>query len=278
VLPTLPGRPSAPLASDPHAVATLEQHEQPCYTGELGLYHTGTGATSAAAGNSGPTCDSTVSDLPSETSIFTLNSSIAGVSEGNYGRLGAGQQGVYTNGNARAQLDPSVWEMPGAMPEIVPGGSFGANIDLPLNARSMVMQAWGAYGILWPVVHQWLGVSPDVGRGRVAVVPQVPVGQTTAAGTKIMLGSASIDVTATHHGTTYTTRVTRHRGTGGLLQGRLALDIGAVLPVGSHLIRASLNGHRVHPAVVTTARGMEASFWTPPGTGTSELVIEVAGR
>ena len=63
------------------------------------------------------------------------------------------------------------------MPEIVPGGDFGANIDRLFTERSMVMQAWGAYGVLWPVVHQWLGVSPDLGRGRVAVVPQLPPGQ-----------------------------------------------------------------------------------------------------
>ena len=62
------------------------------------------------------------------------------------------------------------------MPEIVPGGDFGANIDRLFTERSMVMQAWGAYGVLWPVVHQWLGVSPDLGRGRVAVVPQLPAG------------------------------------------------------------------------------------------------------
>ena len=54
--------------------------------------------------------------------------------------------------------------MPGAMPEIVPSPDFGANIDRLFTERSMVMQAWGAYGVLWPVVHHWLGVSPDLGR------------------------------------------------------------------------------------------------------------------
>ena len=125
----------------------------------------GTGPTSASGGNPGPSCDSVVSEVPSERSIFTLNSAIAGVSEGNFGRLGADQQGVYVTGNARSQLDPSLWEMPGAMPEIVPGGDFGANIDRLFTERSMVMQAWGAYGVLWPVIHQWLGVSPELGRG-----------------------------------------------------------------------------------------------------------------
>ena len=162
------------MASQAHADATLSEHEEACYTHPMGLFHTGTGPTSAPAGNPGTSCDTVVSAVPSERNIFTLNSAIAAVSEGNYGRLGRGQQGTYIRGNARSQLDPDLWEMPGAMPEIVPGGDFGANIDRLLTERSMVMQAWGAYGVLWPVVHQWLGVSPDLGRGRLAVVPQLP--------------------------------------------------------------------------------------------------------
>jgi hypothetical protein len=79
VLPRLPGRPSAPLASDEHANTTLDQHERSCFTGDLGLFHTGTGPTSAPAGNPGPSCDSVVSTVPSERSIFTLNSAIAAV-------------------------------------------------------------------------------------------------------------------------------------------------------------------------------------------------------
>ena len=61
-----------------------------------GLFHTGTGPTSATGGNRGPTCDTVVSAVQSERNIFTLNSAIAAVSEGNYGRLGKDQQGIYT--------------------------------------------------------------------------------------------------------------------------------------------------------------------------------------
>ena len=90
VLPRIPGRAAGPLASDEHADATLTSTSETCYTGEFGLFHTGTGPTSAPAGNPGPSCDSVVSEVPSERNIFTLNSAIAAVSEGNYGRLGAG--------------------------------------------------------------------------------------------------------------------------------------------------------------------------------------------
>ena len=108
VLPGVGDRRRGPLASREHANTTLTQHERPCYTEEgKGLFHTGTGPTSAPAGNPGASCDTVVSEVPGERSIFTLNSAIAAVSEGNYGRLDAEQQGVYTSGNARSQLDPT---------------------------------------------------------------------------------------------------------------------------------------------------------------------------
>jgi hypothetical protein len=268
VLPKLPGRASAPLASDEHANTTLTQHERPCFTNSLGLYHTGTGPTSAPDGNPGPTCDSVISAVRSERSIFTLNSAIAAVSEGNYGRLGADQQRVYIRGNARSQLDPDLWEMPGAMPEIVPGGDFGANIDRLFTERSMVMQAWGAYGVLWPVIHQWLCVSPDLGRGRVAVVPQLPTGQPKASANSVKLGALTIDLAAAHQGSSYTTTVTRH--------GRVDLRIGTVLPDGATIASATLNGSPVKPKLVKTTRGLEATVSAKAGQRTAMLVINIA--
>ena len=267
VLPRLPGRAAGPLASRRHGNATLNEHEQRCYTGALGLFHTGTGPTSAPAGNPGASCDSVVSTVPSERSIFTLNSAIAAVSEGNYGRLGAKQQQFYMTGNARSQLDPDIWEMPGAMPEIVPSPDFGANIDRLFTERSMVLQAWGAYGVLWPVIHQWLGVSPDLGRGRVAVVPQLPAGQAKASAETIKLGLSAIDVAAERQGSTYTTTVTRH--------GRMDLRIGAVLPNGATVTSATLNGSPVKPKLVQTTRGLEAVISAKPEQRTATLVIDI---
>ncbi len=268
VLPRLRGRAAGPLASRAHARATLNEHEQDCYTGLLGLYHTGTGPTSAPGGNPGTSCDSVVSERPSERSVFTLNSAIAAVSEGNYGRLGENQQGVYLRGNAQSQMDPELWEMPGAMPEIVPGGDFGANIDRKFTERSMVLQAWGAYGVLWPVVHQWLGVSPDLGRGRVAVVPQLPPDQGEASARGIRLGDElSIAVAAKRKGTTYTTEVRR--------SGEARLAIGAVVPRGSDIRSVRLDGQRVKPTLVRTARGLEVRVRVGLGSGTSKLVVRL---
>jgi hypothetical protein len=267
VLPRLPGRAAGPLASRQHGNATLNEHEQRCYTGALGLFHTGTGPTSASGGNRGASCDSVVSAVQSERSIFTLNSAIAAVSEGNYGRLGRNQQQFYMRGNARSQLDPSLWEMPGAMPEIVRSPDFGENMERLFTERSMVLQAWGAYGVLWPVVHHWLGVSPDLGRDRLAVVPQLPPRQHKASGKRIQLGETSIDVAAERRSKTYVTEVRRRTA--------LRLTIGAVVPPGSKIRSVSLDGDRVRYDLVRTARGLEVRVGAGSGDGTSKLVVRL---
>ncbi|MGH8968671.1 MAG: glycogen debranching protein [Actinomycetes bacterium] len=259
------GQVTRPLASDEHGQEGLQQRQQACYSGEFGLFHTGTGPTSAPEGNPGPSCDSVVSAVRSERSVFSLNTGIMAVAEGNFGRLGAGQQQRYTTGNARIQLDPSVWEMPGAMPEIAPSPDFNANIDRPLYDRSMVLQAWGTYGTLWPVVHHQLGISPDLGRDRVSVVPQVPDGQNRVAGSNVRLGGGSVDVTAERSTSTLTTAVTRHL--------TADLVIGHVLPDGAEVASVTLNGAPVAYDVRSTARGDDVVVDAGPGTGTSTLVV-----
>jgi hypothetical protein len=257
--------PNGPLASAEHGIAALQQRERNCYTGEFGLYHTGSGSTSATAGNAGPSCDTAVSTVGGERSTFSLNSAVMAVAEGNFGRLGAGQQGRYTTGNARIQLDPKVWETPGAMPEVAPSPDFKANIDRPFTDRSMNLQAWGAYGVLWPVVHQQLGVSPDMGNSRLKVVPQLPQGQEQISGGHIRVGGGSVDVTAEHRDRTWRTTV-RVRGGAG------ELTIGAVLPAGSHIGKVTLDGATVPCTVVNTARGTEVRVAAPRG-GTVQVAV-----
>ena len=262
-----PGKANAPLASLAHARALVARREEPCYTGEFGLFHTGTGATTAPGGNVGATCDGATSSVVSERSVFTLNSSIMAAAEAALGRLGRDQLGRYTTGNARVQLDPSVWELPGSMPEIAPSPDFGANIDKLFTERSMVVQAWGTYGILWPVVHYQLGVSPDLGRGRVAVVPQVPAGQPSVAGRQIRLGSGAVDVTATR-----TSRVVR---TVVRQTGRWRLTIGAVLPAGARVASVRLDGRPVRWSLSTVARGRQLVADGGARAGTSDLVVRL---
>jgi hypothetical protein len=259
------GGTDTPLASPTHARAVLARREQACYTGPNGLFHTGTGPTSAVGGNRGPSCDEEISTVQSERSMFSLNTAIMAVAEGNYGRFGAGQQQRYTTANAAIQLDPSLWETPGAMPEIAPGGDFGANIDKPFTDRSMALQAWGAYGILWPVIRQQLGVAPDVGRGRVRVVPRIPDGQAKIAGQNIRIGAGAIDVAASRDGSTLRTTVTR------MVMADLA--IGVVLPDGAKVRSVRLDGHGAEYSVTRTVRGNELVVNVPTGLDVSELVV-----
>ena len=262
-----PGQPTRPLAGNQHGTIALEQRERACYTGMFGLYHTGTGPTSAPGGNQGPACDRVVSRVPSERNVFSLNTAIMAVAEGYFGRMGRTQQQRYTTGNARIQLDPSVWEMPGAMPEIAPEGDFTPNIDRPFTERSMVLQAWGAYGNLWPVVAQQLGVSPDLGRDHVSVVSQVPQGQRRLAGRNIALGDdGTVAVRAESSPQLLRTFVDLDRP-------RTELTIGHVLPAGSSVDSVRLDGRLADWRVVRTARGRELVADTTGGV--HQLVIRL---
>ncbi|HEY8372630.1 MAG TPA: hypothetical protein VIL00_07800 [Pseudonocardiaceae bacterium] len=263
-----PGQVTRPLASDEHGEIALRKREEECYSDEFGLYHTGTGPTSADGGNRGPSCDSEVSTVQSERSIYSLNTAIMAVAEGNFGRLGPDQQRRYTTANARIQLDPSVWEMPGAMPEIAPSPDFGANIDRRFTDRAMVLQAWGAYGVLWPVVHHQLGVSPDMGRDRLSVVPQLPEGQDRISGSNIRVGTGAVDVTATRNGKVLRTEVVLRTGA--------ELTIGQVLPEGATVRSVVLDGRPVDHQVVRSARGEEVLVAAGARPGRHTLVIQLA--
>jgi len=197
------------LAAFAHGSSALATRENSCYSGERpgnrGLFHTGCGGGPAGAG---------------EFAIFSLNSGIQAVGEGNYGRTGPEQQRRYTDANAETQFsEPATGgtpdEQPGAMPEIMPsepapGAPSSAqgtppNIDRCWTCRSMFMQAWGHYGTAWSVVHQQLGVRPHLGHGFLEVVPQVPDGQTSVEGEDIRLGGGSADVLASRVGVLHTT-------------------------------------------------------------------------
>jgi hypothetical protein len=252
------------VASFGHGTTALAGRENSCYSGDrpgnLGLFHTGCGGGQDGKG---------------DFEIFSLTTAIQAVGEGNYGRLGPGQQQRYTHANAETMFsEPATGgspdEQPGAMPEIFPSTPNGdpsagvpPNIDRCWTCRSMFMQAWGNYGTAWAVVHQWLGVQPDLGNGRLTVVPQVPVGQNTVQGRDIRLGRSSVDVTATHAGRSYVTVVDVARSVGA------AVVIGHTLPRGTAPATVLLDGHAVrHYTVRTTNRGNEVTVPTSPGRHT----------
>jgi hypothetical protein len=125
----------------------------------------------------------------------------------------------------------------------------------------MFMQAWNNYGTTWAVVHQWLGVRPDLGWGQVDVVPQVPQGQTSVEGRDIRLGGGSADVLATHQGDVYRTELRVGRGVGAE-----EVVIGHTLPHGVQPATVVLDGRTVHNyRVQETNRGTEVTVSTTGG-------------
>ncbi|MGZ8648187.1 MAG: glycogen debranching protein [Solirubrobacteraceae bacterium] len=257
---TVPG-----LADREHGDRSLALHETPCFSGERpynrGLFHTACGGGPTGAG---------------ERTIFTLNTAIQAVGEGNYGRLGAEQQKRYIDANIETMFSQPATngtpdEMPGAMPEIVPSPDFDPtgpndkNIDRCWTCRAMFIQAWGNMGTAWPVVNQHFGVRPDLGRGRLEVVPQLPSDAPIAA-RDIRLGDGSVDVKAARYGKRYVTKVDTHK------VDLRRLRIGHTLARGSDVRSVKLDGRRVQWRERRTNRGLEVSVRAWEGDRT--LVVE----
>jgi hypothetical protein len=267
---TIDGKPWPGLAPYDHGNTALTGREDPCFSGERpynrGLFHTGCGGGPTGAG---------------ERTIFGLNTAIQAVGEGNYGRLGADQQKRYTD----AETEPMFGEpysggdevhhtpgtpdeQPGASPEIFPSPDFDAagvrdaNVERCTRCRSMVMQAWNQYGTMWPVVHQQLGVRPDLGRRELEVVPQVP-SSSPIAGARIRLGDGSLRlVRASREGNRHTTTV----DTGSARV--TTLTIGHTLERGSQVANVTLDGQSVQWQERETNRGLEVTVDTKPGNHT----------
>ena len=254
------------LATFDHGDQALAVRETDCYSGQrpynLGLFHTGCGGGPTGAG---------------ERTVFGLNTAIQAVGEGNYGRLGPGQQKRYTDAEAEPMFGQPYTggtpdEQPGSLPEILPSPDFDgagtrdANIERCWSCRAMFVQAWGHYGTAWPVVHQQLGVRPDMGRDSVEIVPQLP-STAPIAGRDIRLGHGELDlVAASRDGKRYRTTVdSGHVKVKELL-------IGHTLPHGSSVRSVTLDGRKAKWGARRTNRGLEVTVETRRGEHT--LVVK----
>jgi hypothetical protein len=242
------------LAPKTDALQALALRETSCYSGTYGMYVEGA-----------PGCDPGTWPNKSQQA-YTLNTGVMAVGLGNYGLFGPSDQQRYTNDLAQLQLG-SVAEQPGAMPEIGPSPDFAANVSQPFNERSSLDQAWGTYGVMWPVVHQQLGVGPQLGHGLLEVLPSVPPNQSTVSGHNIRVGQGSINVRATHNGNTWTTTVKS-----ALI---CTLHLGATLPASSTVQRVTLNGAPAPYRVRDTNAGRQAFVSTTCGS-TAQVQIRTS--
>jgi len=233
------------------ALRALALREKPCYSGQYGMYIEGS-----------PGCDSGSYQRKTQMA-YTLSTAVMAVALGNYGLLGSGQQQRYTDDLAQLQLG-TIEEQPGMMPEIGPSPDFTANIDQPFNKRSSLEQAWGTYGVLWPVVHQQLGVDPQLGHGLIEILPSVPSGRSSVSGSAIRVGAGTIDVTGTHSGNSWTTTVTSRL--------TCSLHVGATLPANATIQSVMLNGTPTAYVVRDTNSGRRVFVSTGCGS-TSEVKV-----
>jgi hypothetical protein len=236
----------APMEQDiapvPNADAALTQLETPTFTGSCGLYVDGVGGPS---GTSGQTC-------------YLVNTGALAVGEANYGRL---PQAVTDMDKIASQLTV---EMPGSLPELAASAQY--NPFEAFTSRANVMQAWSGYGLLWTVVNDLLGVTPDAPARSVAVVPEVPSSWPVMSVGNLHVGASTLAETASRHGDAYRTEVTGAQG--------LALTIGTVLAAGATVHSVTLNGVPVAYQLVTTNRGTAVEVSVPHPAADEVLAVQ----
>ncbi|HET7272403.1 MAG TPA: glycogen debranching protein, partial [Rubrobacter sp.] len=221
------------LAPQNRANAALDTLESSTFTGDCGLFHTGAGGGPTGAG---------------ELKCWTLPTSVMAVAEANYGRL-ADDQAPFYMGSIAEQLD---LEMPGALPEISPSPEYDPFVDF--RERAMFMQAWSSYGIQWPVIHNFLGISPDAPARILSVVPDIPDSWPGLSVQNLRVGSGTMTTSASRSGKQYTTEVSAPTG--------WKLTIGHTLPAGAAVESVTLDGKRARYDVVDTTRGREVRVQT----------------
>jgi glycogen debranching enzyme len=234
------------LAPQNRATAALNTLESPTFTGSCGLFHTGAGGGPTGAG---------------ELKCWTLPTSVMAVAEANYGRLSNKQAPFYMDSIAR-QLD---LEMPGALPEISPSPEYDPFVDF--RDRAMFMQAWSSYGVQWPVIHNFLGISPDVPARSLSVVPDIPDSWPGLSVQNLKVGSGTMTASASRSGKRYTTEVSAPAG--------WKLTIGHTLPAGATVKNVMLDGKPAAYTIVDTTRGREVRVQTT--TDQSHTLVVTTG-
>ena len=229
------------IAPVPDADAALNQLETPTFTGSCGLYVDGVGGPMGASGQS----------------CYLVNTGALAVGEANYGRL---PQAITDMDKVAGQLTA---EMPGALPELAASSQY--NPFEALTSRANVMQAWSGYGLLWTVVNDLLGVTPDAPAGSVAVVPEVPSSWPAMSAGNLHVGGSTLAETATRHGAAYRTQVTGAQN--------LTLTIGTVLAPGATVRSVTLNGAHVSYHLVTTTRGTQVEVTVTHPAATEVLAV-----
>jgi hypothetical protein len=116
-----------------------------------------------------------VLNAASDRRVMTLPTGALAVGEARYGRADRALD------NIRRIAATFGAAMPGALSEFSPdGGCF--------------LQLWSTYGVVWPVVHYFFGLRPDVAARRLVCVPQLPADWPQAELRAVPLGGTQLNV------------------------------------------------------------------------------------
>ena len=257
------------LASFEHGSAALAARENNCYSGERpgnrGLFHTGCGGGPAGAG---------------EFAIFSLNTAIQAVGEGNYGRLGADPAAPLHGRRCRDPVLPAgdrcdAGRAAGrdagdhAVVRARRGRRHGAEhrplLDLPLDVHAGLGPLRHGLGGRAPAARRAAAARPRLARGRAA-------GARRAAERAGEPTSASAAARPTCSRRTTATRYTTTTDTSDAPVG--TFRIGHTLPRGSAVASVLLDGAAAAYTTRATSRGLEVRV--PAGAGQSHTLVVTA--
>jgi hypothetical protein len=158
-------------------------------------------------------------------------------------------------------------DMPGTLSEYAPDGNEGSD-------NGCFLQLWSNYGIVWPVVHYFFGLRPDVATRHLLCVPQLPDAWPSARLSAVSLGdtAAEVELAAAPDGV----RVQLEIG-----DSDWRVSLGAALPMGAHIITATLNGESVTLQRARLAEHEGRETWLAPtrhGTTCHDLRVSWSGN
>ncbi len=153
-------------------------------------------------------------------------------------------------------------QMPGTLSEYAPDANTGGD-------GGCFLQLWSNYGIVWPIVHYFFGLRPDVRTRHLMCVPQLPDEWPVARLGAISLGDAgaTVELTALPDGLRVSLEITAPDW---------EVALGAVLPASASVIGATLNEQSVslHPARGVEYEGRE-TWLAPPRRGATHYDLRV---
>lgn len=182
--------------------------------------------------------------------VMTLPTGALAVGEARYGRV---DQALATIKRLASAFGAA---MPGMLSEYAPdGGCF--------------MQLWSNYGVIWPVVHYFFGLRPDVARKRLICIPQLPSAWPSARLRNIPVGSTkvSIELAATAQGIRVRLETTAPDW---------EVSLGIVLPAGASVTSAALNGKLIVFRAADLDEPESRQVWLAPAASTRasyELIV-----